>query len=433
MRQFNQRSLRDIAVALGPSLILFTIAMIFVYLFINPAPPSKVVISAGDGEGDYVNFAKQYQEILKRDGVNLEIRSSSGASENLKRLQDEKSDVDVGFVQDGLGSPDEAIDLVSLGSLYYEPIWVFYRGPKILTRGSELLGHRIAIGRAGSGTANLVIQFLKANGVTAKNSEFVSLGMQEGAGALSRGEVDTAFFLAPADNPLVAKLVSDTSLQLMSFDQAEALSRQLPYLHHLILPHGVLNLQANLPPQDIHLLAPTATLLIRDSLHPALVFLLLKAASQVHGEPGIFEHKGEFPIDKDAQFPLSDEAKQFYKSGAPFWQKYLPYWLATFLDRFLFVILPLLALVLPMFKMVPKIYAWRIRTRIYRRYGELKFLETQIKPNADTDLQSSYLHQLDEIEERVNHMKVPLDYTDHLYVLREHIDFVRNRLRRGAS
>jgi hypothetical protein len=196
-----------------------------------------------------------------------------------------------------------------------------------------------------------------------------------------------------------------------------------------VLPHGTIDLKNNIPASDVNLVSPTATLLVRDSLHSALIYLLLKAAAQVHSDPGIFEKKNEFPIDKDYSFSLAEEAKAYYKSGLPFWQKYLPFWVAALLDRFLLVVLPLFAVLIPLVKLIPRFMQWRIKSKIYQHYGELKFLETQMKPNCDRAKTEGYLEKLDAIEERVNHMKVPLDFSDQVYVLREHIHFVRDRLR----
>ena len=412
-----------------PALILILIAGFFGYKYINPAPPNHLVISTGDHEGDYESYAKLYKDILKEDGITLEIRPSTGAMENYQRLKDEKSDVDVGFIQDGLGSTDEAPDLSSLGSLYYEPIWIFYRAQlKAVSRFSQLTGKRIAVGQEGGGTQSLALHLLKASGVDAKNSKFTSVSWLDAYEALKKGAVDAAFFIATPDEPLIKQMIADKTLKLMSVDQAEAITRQIPYLHHLVLPHGAIDLNQNLPAQDVDLVSPTATLLVRDSLHPALAYLLLKAASQVHGEPGIFEKKNEFPVDKDYQFPLSDEAKAFYKSGAPFWQRYLPFWLATLIERFIVFIIPMLVFVIPILKLFPRFTAWRIKSKIYRRYGELKFLETQVGQDTGHKKDAKYLEELDRIEGRVHAMKVPKEYQEQLYGLRGHIDFVRSRL-----
>jgi TRAP transporter TAXI family solute receptor len=422
------RSLKDILVSAGPAFLLLIVVLFVAYKYVSPAPPNHLVIATGDNEGDYQTYAKDYQRILKRDGIKLEIRPSKGPLENLQLLENDEANVDVGFVQDGLGSPAEQPDVVSLGSLYYEPLWVFYNGKSELTRLSQLLGKKVAIGRQGRGTQLIAMDVLKESGINAANTHLLEIGLEDSAEALKKGEIDAAFFLATPEDALIEELALTPTLHLMSFDQGEAISRQLPYLHHIILPHGVFDLHRNIPNKDVDLVAPTATLLVRDDLHPALIFLLLKAAKEIHNQPGILEKRDEFPINKDDQFPLSDEALQFYKSGGPFWQRYLPFWLAAWVDRFLLLVIPLLALIIPMVKMVPRVYQWRIRSRIFQRYGELKFLETQIKNPADLSETAEFLKKLDAIEDRVNKMKVPLDYSEHIYSLRGHIHFVRERL-----
>ena len=376
------RSIKDILLAAGPSFLLLIIACGLAYKFMDPAPPNHMVITTGEGEGDYEHYASLYKEILKEDGVTLEIRKSSGAMQNLKELDSDDSDVDVGFMQDGLGSTKESPDLLSLGSLYYEPIWIFYRGKKELTKITQLEGLRIGIGRANGGTRLLSLKLLGLSGLDHKNSNLINIGDQNSADAIKRGELDVAIFLATPDDAIIEDLASDPNLKLMNLDQAEAITRQIPFLHHLILPHGAIDLKNNIPAQDVHLISPTATLVARDTLHPALAYLLLQAIAQVHSEPGLLEVKNEFPNNKNYLFPLSDEAKYYYKSGTPFWQRYLPFWIATLVDRFILLVIPILALVLPLIRLIPKIYTWRIRTRIFKRYGELKFLETQIKPQS---------------------------------------------------
>lgn len=418
-------------------IVIYAVLAVFALLtakrYANPAPPSRLVISTGDDEGDYQTYAEQYKSIIQQSGVELVIRKSAGPSQNLGLLNDPKSGVDVAFMQDGLEPNGEDSDLVSLGSLYYEPLWVFYRGSTELSRFSQLVGKKLAIGEPGSGTAMLSQRLLSASGVDDKKVEFHYLHYAQAVAALQKGEVDAAFFIATPDDTLIKELLTKTDLRLMSFDQAEAIARQMPFLHHLVLPHGTIDLQRNIPEQDVHLVSSTATLVARASLHPALIGLLLKAATEVHSEPGIFEHKGEFPIDKDDDFPVSPEAKRYYRSGAPFWQHYLPFWLAILVERFLLVVLPLLALIVPLVRSVPKLLAWRIRSRIYKRYGLLKYLETQLKAETDDKLYAEHLRQLDQIDEGVNHMKVPLEFAEHLYVLRQHIDFVRGKLTRGLA
>ena len=430
------RSIKDILVAFAPSLVLLAVALFVARKYVNPEPPNHIVISTGDGEGDYQAYADAYRDIIKREGIKLDIRPSSGARENLTRLIDPKSDVDVAFVQDGLEpkeEKDQAIDLVSLGSLYYEPMWIFYHGKKELTRVSQLKGKRVAIGEHGGGTPNLAWKLLEEAGIDKNGIVVVRDDFRHAADALKKGEVDAAFFLATPEEELIKELLSEKDVHPMNMDQAEAITRKLPFLHHLVIPHGAVNLAHNLPEQDLHLVSTTATLVARDTLHPALVDLLLKAATEVHGEPGILERKNEFPIDKDYNFPMSDEAKRFYKVGAPFWQRYLPFWLANLVDRFILIILPLLAVIIPMLKTIPKIMDWRVRKRIHRAYGELKFLETQMRNETTHERNAVHLRELDRIEDRVRSLKVPIEFSEHIYGLRGNIEFVRGKLSSGLE
>jgi TRAP transporter TAXI family solute receptor len=428
-RIFFGRSLKDILAAIGPSVLFVVLAVVVVVKFVEPAPPKHLVMTSGSEEGYYSTLAKRYQELLKDEGIDLEIRGSSGSVENLERLNDRESDVEAGFLQDGLGDPTRSEELESLGGLYYEPLWVFTR-KRGLSRFSQLQGLRVAVGVVGGGTFALALNVLSLSGVDHSNTRLEAIGWKASAEALRKGEIDAALFVATDRDPLIRSLLADPEITLMNLDQAEAIRRHLPYLHHLVIPHGAVDLKRNIPAVDTHLVAPTATLLVHNGLHPALVTLLLKAANQIHSESGLFEERDEFPKDKDYRFPLNSVAASFYKSGMPFWHRYLPFWLATLIERFIFFAIPVLALLLPMIKLVPRIYTWRIRSRIFQRYGELKFLEAQMKPEAGYKDYAGYLERLDAIEERVNQMKVPLVYSDLLYILREHIEFVRGRLGR---
>ena len=424
------RSIKDILLATSPVFLLVLAALVAVFVYVDPAPPTHLTIATGDRNSDYQAYAEQYREFLKEEGVTLEIRPTSGPAENLRLLEMKKGGVDVGFVPDGAGSSETSPDLLSLGSLFYEPLWVFSRRGFELARYSQLEGKRIAVGPGGGGTRLLAERLLALSGVTDRNATFSSLPEEAAADALGKGTVDAAFFMTTPSSPLVKRLVDDPALRLMSVDQAEGTTRRIRHLHHLTLPHGTLDLRNDRPERNVELLAPTATLLVRDDLHPALVFLLLKAATFVHSNSGILEKENEFPSDKDDEFPLSSDAKAFYKSGGPFWQRFLPFWIAAWVDRFILLAIPILAIAIPLMRLIPRLYNWRVRSRIFQRYGELKTLESKITAGAPASEYEAFLRQLDEIEERVNAMKVPLDFSDLLYVLREHVDFVRGRLRR---
>lgn len=427
-RDMIRQFIRDSIIAALPALLMISAILGAGYYFIDPAPPRKFVISTGDQHSNYFEYAKKYSELIAKEGIILEVKQSKGNWDNLKRI--EANEADAGFVQDGLGDREKMPHVETLGSLYYEPIWVFYRKtPKReFRRFSEFKGMKLAVGEMGGETHSMAKRMLTESGVTKENSVWLEIGTDDALEALKTAKVDVAFFIASANNDLIKALMNDKSLSLFNTDQAEAISRKFPYLHHVVLPHGTFDLGNNIPDRDVDLLAPTATLAVHKNLHPALAYLLLNAAAKVHHVPGVFERKGEFPSDKDYIFPVHSVAKEYFKSGAPFWLKHLPFWLATLVQRFIFVVIPLAALIVPILRSIPKFFQWRARNRIYQRYGELKFLESQIFADESAERRDEFLSELDNFEERVNRMRVPLDLTDFVYSLRGHIHYVRERL-----
>jgi TRAP transporter TAXI family solute receptor len=430
-------SLRDLFATAWPIILLSAIGFAVAFHFVQPSPPRHVTISAGAEGGAYYAFAGKYKEILARKGIELEVLPSSGSVGNLERLR--RGDAQIGFLQGGVlpASPtdennDDDRDLRLLGSVFYEPIWVFYRGEQTLDLLHQLAGRRIAVGEAGSGARALILQLLAANGV-AQDRRLLSLGGQRAADALLRGRIDALIVVSAPEAGLVQKLLRAPGVRLMSFAQAEAYPRHFPYLSRLVMPRGGADLVRDVPPQDSELLAATANLVVRDDLHPAVQSLLLEAANEVHGRVGFFQKAGEFPAYKDDSLPLSDEAARYYRSGPPFLQRYLPFWLAVLVDRLMVLLLPLVALLLPLLKVAPSIYSWRVRSRIFRCYGELKFLENDLRSNYEAVRHDEYRRRLDEIDETASRLAIPLAFSDLLYTLREHINLVRRQLSRLAA
>ncbi len=423
---------RDILAAIGPSAVLVILVLVTAYLFIDPAPPQRLVITAGSEDSAYLDFANRYRSILARDGISLDIRPSAGAYDNLLKLRQMPEEIDIGFVQDGLNAGADN-ELLSLGSVSYEPIWVFTARTKAASRLADLRGKRIAIGKPGAGTESFAQRLLAANGITRHNSRLLNIGRDEAAAQLRSGQIDAAFFVGMPDAPLLQSLIKNPTLRPLDFDQADAYTLRFPFLHHLVLPHGSVDLRRNLPERDLHLLATTTTLVAQDNLHPALVALLMRALSEVHNPPGPFNKKGEFPADKDDDFSLDPDAEHYYKSGPPLLQRYLPFWIATFIDRTMIFFLPLLALLIPLTKTVPQIYSWRIKNRIYRWYGELKFLETQLRNASRPEEFIVFLEKVEWIEEQVAHVSIPLSFSEHFYVLKEHIDLVQRKILRSQE
>ncbi len=429
-------SLRDLFATAWWIFLIVGIGFAVAYQFVQPAPPKRIVITTGGESGAYYQFAQRYAAILARDGITLEVKSSAGSLENLDRLKADEAQV--GFVQGGVMPPKEDPDaeddsgLLSLGSLFYEPVWVFYRGERDLTRLTDLRGKRIAIGQEGSGVRQLAQQLLAANEIEA-GEHLVPLSGLTAAEELQQGRIDAAFIIASESAPVVQVLLRSPGIRLMSFAQSGAYQRRFPFLTKLTFPQGVADLVRDFPPNDIKVLAPTANLIVRDDLHPALQSLLLQAASEVHGKSGFFQDQGEFPAYKDQMLPLSPDAARYFKSGPSFLQRYLPFWLAVLVDRLIVLLVPVFALLIPLLKVAPAIYNWRVRSKVFRCYGELKFLEDDLKNHFDPAKLGEYRTRLDDLEEEAVQLHVPLGFTDLVYTLREHVNLVRGILDKRES
>ena len=429
-------SLRDLFATAWWIFLIVGIGFAVAYQFVEPAPPKRIVITTGGEAGAYYQFAQRYAAILAKNGITLEVKSSAGSLENLDRLKADEAQV--GFVQGGVMPPKEDPDaeddsgLLSLGSLFYEPVWVFYRGERDLTRLTDLRGKRIAIGQEGSGVRQLAQQLLAANEIEA-GEHLVPLSGLTAAEELQQGRIDAAFIIASESAPVVQVLLRSPGIRLMSFAQSGAYQRRFPFLTKLTFPQGVADLVRDFPPNDIKVLAPTANLIVRDDLHPALQSLLLQAASEVHGKSGFFQDQGEFPAYKDQMLPLSPDAARYFKSGPSFLQRYLPFWLAVLVDRLIVLLVPVFALLIPLLKVAPAIYNWRVRSKVFRCYGELKFLEDDLKNHFDPAKLGDYRRRLDDLEEEAVQLHVPLGFTDLVYTLREHVNLVRGILDKRES
>jgi TRAP transporter TAXI family solute receptor len=418
-------SVRELIIAILPVALIAIAAFWIAYQFVQPAPPRTLTMTTGAEGGAYRAYAERYREILARNDIELKLRPSSGSIENLQRLQDATAETDVGFVQSGVLGESGPAGLVSLGSLYYEPLWVFYRDKSPLDRLSQLEGKRISIGPEGSGIRKLALQLLAANDAADQPTVLRDLPTTDAAQALLRREIDGLFVIASADSAVVQKLLRAEGVRLMNFSQATAYTRLFPFLSSVVLPQGAIDLARNIPDRDTTLLAPMATLVAREDLHPALVILLVQAATEVHSGAGLFHRAGEFPSSGASDFPVSDEARRYYQSGPSFLQRYLPFWVAVFVQRMIVLIVPLIAVLIPLMRILPSLYNWRVMRPIYRCYGELKLLEHDLEHDLDPGKMPEYLERLDHIESHVAKLKMPVAYSGQFYTLREHVEFVR--------
>jgi TRAP-type uncharacterized transport system substrate-binding protein len=431
--QRARRILRtDLLVTLAPAALIVAIAFGITMLFVKPAPPKRLTIAIDPEEGGSRYYARRYQEIVKRQGITLDIRQTGGSLTNVQLLADPGSGVDVALVQSGTDAAAGGGHIVSLGGLSYVPLWVFYRGNPI-DDVRELKGRRLAVGSAESGTRVLALTLLGATGADKPPTELLPLEREAAIEKLKAGQVDAVFLVAPAEAPSVKKLAAEPSIRLMSFARADAYARRFPYLSKLVLPHGVFDLAADVPDRDIALLSPTANLIARDTLHPALAYLLLRAASEVHGGSGMLVYAGEFPSGREAGFPLSSVARRYYQAGVPFLQRYLPFWAANLVDRLWVMLVPIIAIAVPLGRAVPALYRWRVRSRVFRWYARLKQIELQLDQNPGRQVLDDMLRRLDETERAVNQIPTPLAYAENLYFFREHVDVVRRRIIRRLS
>lgn len=430
-------SRRELLIFALPALVLIAAAFALAWQFVRPAPPKKIVISTGAPGGAYHYFGERYRDKLAQDGIEVELRPSSGAVENLRRLKTDDS-VDVGFLQGGIANEPDSDDLATLGSMYLEPVWVFHRKADArLDRIDQLKGRRIAVGTAGSGAQLFALQLLAANGFATDDPRLVALGGMDAVAALKRGDVEAFFVVGAPQAPVVDALLHTPDIGLLSFAQADGYVRHFPHLVKITLPRGAIDIRGDQPPRDVQLLAATANLVVKADIHPAIVTLLLKHARDIHSPPGLLQAANSFPAPQDHALPIHPMARRFYDSGPPLLQRYLPFWLAVLIDRLFVMLLPLFAVVIPLSKVIPAIYNWRMRARVYRWYGELKFLEAEID-RAGQDGHSlaaidTFLGRLDRIEERAARRKLPLAFSNELYTLREHIGLVRRRLRHLAE
>ena len=388
-------------------------------------PPRTIVMATGAEGGANYELGLRYQEILAQSGVRLQLLPTSGSLENVAKLRDPKSGVGVGFIQGGTTTKKEAPELESLGAIFYEPLWFFHRS-EITDGTAGLGGRRVSIGPEGSGARMLGLEIAKRLKIDSIVGELLGFPPQLAAEKLIAGDIDAAFIVTAWDSPVVQQLSHTPGIEIASFARVDAYVALYPFLNKLVLPTGVVDLAANRPPADVQLLAPKGSLAVRADLHPAIQYLLLSAAAQIHSQPGIFQKAGQFPAAESIDLPLSEEAQRFYKTGRPFLQNYLPFWAATLFERTLVVFLPLLAVLYPLFRFMPGIYGWFRRSKVMRLYDEMRVIESEmddLKQDAgEIDA------KLDQLDQRASRLPLPTAYAGTLYTLRSHIALIRDRL-----
>lgn len=394
--------------------------------FLKPAPPRHIVLASGPEDSLLHEYAQRYAEILAQAGVTVEERITHGAGENLQLLEDPHSGVDIGFSQGGIAKFPEANDVVMLASLYYVPMWIFYRGNDTLAHVNELRNRRVAIGVEGSGTRSLAEALFAVNGLTSDSVTVLPLSNTAALRELKSGEIDAAVFVDRAKNPIIWAALHDPDLKLLSYGHAEAYPRLLPYITKLTLPSGVVDLAHDIPEKDVALIGTKEMLVARDGLHPALVALLLDAAREVHGTQSFFEEAADFPGTTRVDLRVSADADRHKRFGPSLLYQYLPFWLAVLAERAIIIFLPLAAILFPVFNYLPQFLRWRVRSRIYRWYGELALLERDVTTRTGALPAEKWLTDLDRVERAVARLRTPAAFASEAYTLREHVSLVRS-------
>lgn len=437
--RYTLLSLRDLAVSVGPFIVLAATLLLLAYWWLDPNPPKRVTLATGPAQSAYEEFGKQYAKILAQDGIEVTLLPSEGSAANLQLLRGGKADL--GFVQGGTSEsrPEDEENLESLGSLFVEPVWLFYREDAIsslagartsLDALTQLQGWRVNIGTPGSGIPSLMNKLLASNKMELSSLKASELEQTPATVAFLEGKLDAIVFASAPESLMVQMLLQTPGVRLMDFPQSEAYSRRFPFLSPVVLPRGVVDLAANIPPQDVRLVAPTTALINHKGTHPALLQLFVQAGKQIHGGAGWFRRARDYPNLANNELPIAAEAERSIRNDKPFLQRYLPFWVANLVERMWLVMGIILAIMLPLSRVIPPLYAFRVRSRIFRWYGQLRDIENRIESTGNGVGNQPLIDELNSLEHRAEKISVPLSYTDELYALRSNIQLVRRKLQR---
>jgi TRAP-type uncharacterized transport system substrate-binding protein len=443
-------SLRDLFVSFGPFIALGVALLGLAYWWLNPNPPKTVTLATGPAQSAYDELGKKYVAYLKANRINVKVVQTEGSSANLKLLRDGL--VDVGFVQGGTNelTDTDQDNLSTLGSLFLEPIWLFYRedsAAKLLTTPTarkatkstpavtptlnaitQLPGWRVNVGTEGSGVPKLMMRMLEGNRVEPKDIKLSTLEQTPATMALLQGEIDALVFASAPESLMVQMLLQTPGIKLMDLQQSEAYSRRFNFLSPAMLPRGVVDLALDNPAQDIQLVGPTASLITRNTTHPAVLQLFTSAAHQVHGAPGWFAKSKQFPNAQRDELPMAQEAERYLKNGPPLLQRYLPFWAANLIERMWVALSVIIVVLLPLSRILPPLYTFRVRSRIFKWYAQLRNIEDRDSP--DPQVRSKLIDEINALDGMVEKIKIPLSHADELYALRSNIHLVRKKLMR---
>jgi hypothetical protein len=423
---FKRKSMHEWGIFVCRKVLVWTLcvgAVVWLTLwYFIPAPPSTITIAVSPGgNADYI--AKNYQEALARHRVTLKFRQAENPQERLRLVEDRRSGIDATIMFGGVTDSKQSPELMSLGRISYSPIWIFYRGPETLDRITQLKGKRIASNFTTGATST---KFLSSHGITSDNATLLQRIGAGSAKALKDSEADVAIMVAAAEASYIQSLLHDPTVRLMNLSQAEALTRILPFLARIVLPQGVVDLEKNIPANDVNLVATTAAVVVRKDLHPELIYLLAQTMSEAHSAAGLFHRDGEFPTQTDPEFPVAEEARDFYKNGPSFLQRYLPFRMINFSKRMLAVLLTVIAIVIPLLNFAPKLYRWFLEAYLGKLYVRLRAIETELETELSAPRLVALQTDLDDIRRAASFL--PLRHSDLFLSMKRHIDLARQTL-----
>lgn len=399
-----------------PGVLIALAVLAFAWQYVEPAPPDSIRLAVGPADSSYHWLGQRYQEVLKKQGLEVVLVESHGSRENLELIRDGKADA--AFVQSGVSLGKEESDgFFFLASLFPEPLWIFTREG---TRRDDLLhleGKKFGVGEEGSGSRFLATRILREMGLDKSNT----LVDDNQAASLHSGKIDALFLVASPNSPQLRSLLEDESLQLVSLRRAPGIAKHFDSISYLTLYEGSVDLAQNLPRQTVTLLASTATLVVGPDFHPALTGVLLGAADEIHGQPGPLQEREHYPSAEYGSFPMTREAEYFYKNGPGFLQGKLPYKAAATLERMIILILPFLTVIIPLARILPAIYAWRLNRRLHQPYKELLRLENEVG-------EEGFPEQLAEVEKAARALHdMPASYGAEVHNLLTHIERLKRR------
>jgi hypothetical protein len=411
----------------GLAAILFALVIVsLALLYFFPAPSSTFSIATGGRNQIYQAIGNRYRDILARSHVNVEVKLTNGAVENISLLNDPSSGYQVGIAQGGISDGEKSPDLMSLGRINYQVYWLFYSATDTLDDLRQLKGKRVALGPQGSGQRPMTEKILEVSGISSETTTLLGLSAQDAVNAMNDGQIDALFLPFALDSPILLSLLRNPRVRAMSFTEAEALTRIFPFLVRLVLPRAVIDFERVIPATDLILIAASNVLLVRKDIHPALIGLLAQAIKEEHGKPGVFQQAGEFPKQPDPEYPMAEAAVDFYKNGPSFLNRYLPFWMVSHVQRLLAVLLAGGVIVYPLFNYAPKLYRWFLQGRMRKLYRRLRFVEKAMQEKLTAPRLAALQADLESID-RASAI-LPMWHSEMFFGLKRDIDSTRAHL-----